>query len=308
VEFLARQRTQGRVLDDYYFDEEGVWIGSPLGQGAPLARTERLESVRGYNPLDIFRYREYLQFCANEDEPLRALEGVFTYPVLGNFSFVNRSLLDLLGVRYRLRPSSEPLPGDGWRAVKEDREPSGFNISSSRGGLQKLPPYTVYENLQALPRAFVVPRAKPLPARPDVLQALKATNFRETVLLEGYPGRAEGTSTARFRPAVFLVSLPNRVELRVEADGPGFLVLTDVWYPGWTCTVDGEVTPLYRANYVFRAVAVPAGTHKVVFQFEPASYRLGKHITVAALAAVPGFLLLLTAIRWYAARRASPPN
>jgi hypothetical protein len=305
VEFLGRHRTEGRVLDDDYFDRDGIWIGSPLGQGAPLALVERLESVRGYNPLDVFRYREYLQFCADEDNPLRALEGVYTYPVLGYFPFVNRSLLDLLGVRYRLLPSNELLPDKGWQPVTQDAEPHGYNISS-RGGLQTLPPYTVYENQQALPRAFLVPRAQPLPARSEVLRALKNTNFKETVLLEGYTGRsaeaestrAEASTADFFRPAAMVCYLPNRVELRVEAKASGFLVLTDVWYPGWTCTVDGAATRIHRANYTFRAVVVPAGEHEVVFRFEPAPYRLGKRITFAALAAVPLFFLLLVGLRW----------
>ena len=115
-----------------------------------------------------------------------------------------------------------------------------------------------------------------LPPPPEVLKALQSTDFRETVLLEGYDGStAAEASTAVFRPAEIHSYLsnpnPNRVELRANTATAGFLVLTDVWYPGWTCTVDGEPTTVYRANYVFRAVALPAGVHEVVFRFEPAS-------------------------------------
>ncbi len=69
--------------------------------------------------------------------------------------------------------------------------------------------------------------------------------------------------------------------------GPaGYLVLADVWYPGWRCTLDGRETPLYRANYLFRAAAVPAGDHEVIFSFEPASYRRGRTLSLAGLGVV----------------------
>jgi hypothetical protein len=300
VEYLMGRRGEGRVLDEYSFREghgRTVWIGSPLGQGAPLALIDQFEAVRGYNPLDVYRYREYLQFIADEDRPLRALEEPFTFPVLGDFRLGNRSLLDLLGVRFLLQPTADPLPGDGWQERREDPHPVAYNIAP--GGWQEFPPYTVYENEHALPRAFVVPRARPLPPRSEVLRALKSTDFRATVLLEGYEDEATPvTPSAAFRPADVRSYLPNRVEVHADTEAPGFLVLTDVWYPGWTCTVDGEPATVYRANYVFRAVALPAGVHEVVFRFEPASYRLGKRITWAALAAVPALLLLL----WFRTR------
>jgi len=83
--------------------------------------------------------------------------------------------------------------------------------------------------------------------------------------------------------------------VHVEGDAPGFLVLTDVWYPGWVCTIGGKPVPVYRANHAFRAIEVPAGAHEVVFRFEPASYRLGRRITLGALAAVAVLLLILVA-------------
>src|SRR5262245_25849913 len=97
--------------------------------------------------------------------------------------------------------------------------------------------------------------------------------------------------------------LPNRVEVHVEGDAPGFLVLTDVWYPGWVCTVDDEPVPIYRANHAFRAVEVPAGAHDVVFRFEPGSFELGHRITLGSLAAVTALLLILAVCYWPWCRR-----
>ncbi len=68
---------------------------------------------------------------------------------------------------------------------------------------------------------------------------------------------------------------PNEVHTRFTASAPGFLVLTDVFYPGWKAFLDGVETPILRANYAFRAVRVPQGAHSVVFRYEPLSFTLG---------------------------------
>ncbi len=123
---------------------------------------------------------------------------------------------------------------------------------------------------------------------------MKTTNFKEVVLLDGYNGSGEAASPSEFHPADIRRYEPNRVEVEVRG-APGFLVLTDVWYPGWTATVDGKPVDIYRANHAFRAVAVPAGTHTVVFHFEPASYFLGRRISLVSLVAVAVLLLILAA-------------
>ena len=76
-------------------------------------------------------------------------------------------------------------------------------------------------------------------------------------------------------------------------DGPpGYLVLADVWFPGWTCTVDGEPAPVLRGDYLFRAVALPAGSHEVIFRFEPVSYRRGQAISALAIVLVAVILIV----------------
>jgi uncharacterized membrane protein YfhO len=85
---------------------------------------------------------------------------------------------------------------------------------------------------------------------------------------------------------------PNRVAVAAHAESPGYLVLTDVWFPGWECTVDGQPARIYRANFLFRAVAIPAGEHDIEFIFSPSSYRWGQRISVAALIAVLGLSFL----------------
>lgn len=65
---------------------------------------------------------------------------------------------------------------------------------------------------------------------------------------------------------------PNQVSVSVGAEQDGFLVLADTWYPGWQATVDGQRTEVLRADYLFRAVFVPAGSHVVKFTYLPLSF------------------------------------
>ena len=60
-----------------------------------------------------------------------------------------------------------------------------------------------------------------------------------------------------------------RVALRVQSPSAAYLILKDAYYPGWQATLNDEPTPIFRANVMFRAVAVPAGVSTVVFSFEP---------------------------------------
>jgi hypothetical protein len=281
-----------RVLDR---DAPGDGAGTPLGGGAPLPMLRQVEPLRGYNPLDNRCYKEYLSFIADEDRPLEPLQDPLTFPVIGSFPIVNKSLLDLLGVGYLVQPSDFPDPdsetrvgtGVGWIKVMEDRSPSGYDFVA--GGARPLPPFAVYENTSPMPRSFVVPEAIPAPERSEMLAALRGTDFRQRVLLDGWKGTNPSGATT-FRPARIIDYRPNQVI--VEAEGPGFLVLADPWFPGWVSTVDGRDAQPYRANHAFRAVELTEGPHQVVFRFEPQSYSLGRRISVAAL----GCLTLVMAV------------
>ena len=74
---------------------------------------------------------------------------------------------------------------------------------------------------------------------------------------------------------------PNRLVVRSVTSSNGWLLLSDVWYPGWRAEIDGEPTDILRANYLFRAIALDAGEHEVVFEYDPLSFRLGMAISLA---------------------------
>jgi hypothetical protein len=88
---------------------------------------------------------------------------------------------------------------------------------------------------------------------------------------------------------------PDRVVLTYNADGDGFLYLSDSYYPGWRAYVDEKETRIYRANLAFRAIEVPAGRHRVVFKYVPGSFYCGLFLTIIGI-------LLCGYISWHGKR------
>jgi uncharacterized membrane protein YfhO len=117
--------------------------------------------------------------------------------------------------------------------------------------------------------------------------AHRGFDFRTSVVLEERPdGWTETSGTIREPASVrFLSYEPNRVLLQAETSIDGLLVLTDTASPGWKARLDGQSTRVYVANHAFRAVVVPAGTHRVEFAYQPAAFWLGAAVSLLTLVA-----------------------
>ena len=69
------------------------------------------------------------------------------------------------------------------------------------------------------------------------------------------------------------------VELSAITPITAYVVLSDVFYPGWIAAIDDQPAQLYPANFAFRAVLVPPGEHHITFTFEPVTWRVGLAIS-----------------------------
>jgi hypothetical protein len=252
-----------------------------LGIGAPLAMVHGVDTPRGYNPLDVRHYREFIAFVVDDPRPVRG-NSPYTQQVLPNFEVGNPELFRLLCVTHRVVPADAPTVPGNWKPLLTDPAPPAppplLPASPDR-----LPPHTLTEARDARPRAWIVPRAEPMPAA-DALAALKRTDFSQTVLLsvESAPSHPPGARPGTARIASYRA---NRVSVELDGTG-GWLVLSDVWFPGWKCEIDGAEVEVYRANHAFRAAPVPAGARHAEFVFAPRSYLVGRWVSLCSLSAL----------------------
>jgi hypothetical protein len=76
----------------------------------------------------------------------------------------------------------------------------------------------------------------------------------------------------------------NAIQLTVESDHDGLLVLSETYYPGWRATVDDQPAPVFRTDHALRSVPVHRGVRKVTLTYAPESFRLGGIVTFGTLA------------------------
>lgn len=153
----------------------------------------------------------------------------------------------------------------------------------------------IYENVDALPRAFCVASVHVVAADDEAIAYMQRGEFdpmREVVVI-GDQGSGIGDQGSGIedqvtdRPATLsschLVTYePEYAAIETSADLDSYLVLTDAHYPGWIATVDGQRATIERADVLFRAVKVPAGAHRVEFRYEPQSFAMGAVISIGA--------------------------
>jgi hypothetical protein len=138
----------------------------------------------------------------------------------------------------------------------------------------------VMYNRMELPRAFFVNRYEVAPGL-EILKKIAAMSFNPTDVMYLTddphvsvvpPGREASAKYTKFGI--------QDLEIQATATGNNLLFLSEAYYPnGWKAFIDGGETPIYRADYLFRAIVVPQGTHTVTMKFEPRGFYLGKYIS-----------------------------
>jgi hypothetical protein len=180
----------------------------------------------------------------------------------------------------------------------------------------------VLRNLKEFPRAWVVHDARPTIARFDAADRRQSKTMHELLYAAdpiwndpsrpvydphnlAWVGNDElaairdylSGQAARPSEAVTVTYPdPQQAVLEVNLDSPGLVILADVYYPGWELAIDGKPAPIYRVNGSMRGAAVPSGPHRLVYTYSPSSFRIGRGVSIAGLAALT--ILGLACARW----------
>jgi hypothetical protein len=231
-----------------------------------VAMRYRIADARAYDyPVE----QRYATFWEREIAPRDPLG--FT-PAGATANATPRALraLRLLGVTDVLQPPGE-RPPPGLRAAYRGRDA------------------TVYANERAVPRAFVVGRARVAGSAQAALDAVTEPAFdaRAEAVVERPVGALGGSGSARIEEAA-----PERMRVTASMRGAALLVTADAFLPGWRVTVDGREAPLERVDYLLRGVRVPEGTHRVEFTYEPWSWTAGWIASLLAALALAAWVLV----------------
>jgi hypothetical protein len=142
----------------------------------------------------------------------------------------------------------------------------------------------IYENPAHMPRAFLVPRVRLIGTGDELLKELPRLDYRNEALVSDpnvpslKSGDLSGSScvVTRYRP--------REAALKIHAERPCYLVMSDNYFPGWRALVDGRAQPIYRANGSFRLVPIrAAGDHNIRFCYSPFSFKIGAVASLISL-------------------------
>lgn len=259
LEFLTSQKKPFRVTGNQVI---------PINMRMPYY----LESLEGYDavyPLRIAQFIAALNSRRSGTDPQ------------GRYATVNHEtshLLDLVNTRYYLvlkrDEKKNPSP--------QGKIPSHFDKERFRLVFENKS-VAVLESRSALPRAFMVYDWEKAEGDRESLDRLLDKDFPigEKILVEGEVSIArggQGKAEVAYQKYAEQESI-----IKVTSTKEGLLFISDAWFPGWKAYVDGEEVKIYRANYAFRAIVLPAGEHSVRFVYAPDSFFNGFKVSAASL-------------------------
>lgn len=238
---------------------------------ANLATLIGIDDVHGYDALNV---RHYLEVLGALDSSLVDVSNAALRRRIGPITSeaaLDSPILDLLNAKYVLSTV----------ATDPDKRRIGTAVKGPRQAVAQI-------NNDFLPRAFLVSSARYFPTDEAVLAYMKAGGFdpRREVLLVGQS--LSGGETTDLEPgrAEIVKYDETGLVVEVEARTRCFLVVSDVFYPGWRVRVDDARGTLLRADYAFRAVQVEPGVHRVSMTYKPPLFTIGLLFLAAGVALV----------------------
>ncbi|MGN0234331.1 MAG: YfhO family protein [Bacteroidaceae bacterium] len=164
---------------------------------------------------------------------------------------------------------------------------------------------TAVSNPWAAGNAWYVEEVRYVKDADAELASLGAVNPKQTAVSdERFRGILDTTSGKDSMSSVVLKEYEaNRLSYEATSNKDGVVVFSDIYYPGWTCTVDGKETPIARVNYVLRAIRIPAGKHSIEMSFYPKSVRATETLAYVALALLFALTLIYGVVSFRVSRR-----
>jgi hypothetical protein len=148
-------------------------------------------------------------------------------------------------------------------------------------------------NPNALGNVWFVNTVKYVNGPVEEMKALDSFDAKhEAIVDKKFQSQLSGAVAADSSATIKQTAFDNEnVKYESNSSAPHVAVFSEIYYKDWKAYIDGKETPIAKANYVLRALLIPAGKHSIEFKFEPVVYRTGS--TITAITAWLVFLLLL---------------
>jgi len=202
-------------------------------------------SIGGYHGAKLGRYQDLIEYHLG-DEVSRVIQNLQQ----GNMTFGNIPALNMLNARY-------------------------FKAGNNQNA--------VITNENALGSAWLVNEIRTVQTANEAIEALGEINPAQTAIVNTNDFEITKTSYSSSGTIQLSEYKPNHLTYEANVSAESFAVFSEIYYPdGWEAFIDGEPTDYYRANYLLRALVVPAGQHTIEFKFNPTSYRVGSSVSLIA--------------------------
>ena len=228
------------------------------------------KSVGGYHAAKLRRYQEMIEEHISDE-----MNGLF------------KAVVDAGGEMEKLNPAEFPVLN-----MLNTR----YFIFPLQGG-QTAPLHNPF----ALGNAWFVDEVQYVSNANEEIEAIHGLNpLQKAVVDKKFESSVRSMAADSLATIELVAYQPNYLKYEVNSEKGGTVVFSEIYYPGWQSTIDGEEVAHGRANYILRAMNVPAGKHVVEFKFDPKSLHTTETIAFIAL----GLLAVLAIVTIYLSFRA----
>ena len=266
-EGFAKTPADEQILKDTtYFRVANIGAGNPFNETSN-ATSYYHHSIGGYHAAKLHRYQDLID------------------------RMLNGELQRFVGAINEAEGRMELVPGDSLAPALNMLNTKYFIFGSGQHA-------QAIENPYANGNAWFVDELKFVPNADAEMQTLQKLDTKhQAVADERFKAQLDGSKLGKGSVKITAYE-PNELHYDVESEQGGVVVFSEIYYPGWTATIDGQPAEPGRVNYVLRALKVPAGKHQVKLEFRPASVDATNRIAYAALAIMMLLFVGAVTVHW----------
>ena len=280
---------------------DGMFVPQTVRE-EPIAKTQAIDHILQDKSLD-FRVLNLATSTFNENETSYYLKSIGGYHAakLRRYqelvdAYIQREMGDAMSAIAKAAGDMTQINGDSVYPVLNMLNTKYFILPLNGG--QSVP----LENPYTYGNAWLVDKIKYVSNANEELDAIGTLNLRREAVADQQFKDVLGEAVVQDSVGVVRIKAyePNMLTYEVESDKGGIVVFSEIYYPGWTATVDGVEQELGRVNYVLRALSVKPGKHEVVLSFFPKSIDRTETVAYVSYAIL---LLIILMMIWIEYRR-----